>query len=479
MKQIFSLKMIPLLILLLGGLFLTSQVMAFETEAQVTAPAIVNTGNLNVRSGPGVEYGVLDVLSFGEIVTMLGRNADASWVYIRTADLIEGWVNSQYLNHSINLANLPVVGAAPGSTATPTPVVTTPTYVTGVVNTGALNVRSGPGVQYGVIDAVYSGDVLILVGRNADSTWINVQTPDNVVGWVNARYLNPSQPFSVLPVVSNTVSTPTPAPPGVATATPTPIPPGATAVPPGIPGTGFVNTAHLNVRSGPGVGYTRVTAVDNGDLVSLMGRNLDNTWVMIGVSTTQQGWVNARYITSNSSIAALPVAAQSGTGYVATGNLNIRSTPGVGTSVVTVMPYGASVVLLGRSSDNTWLYLRANDGKEGWANAAYLVTTMNVNLLPVLSGAVPGQPAPLPPTSPIPPINPGSTASLRACPNLSCPVTGTVYSGLAVTATGRNADSTWVYVVLSDGQQGWIQAQYVVLAVPINTLPVVNTTPTG
>jgi uncharacterized protein YgiM (DUF1202 family) len=141
--------------------------------------------------------------------------------------------------------------------------------------------------------------------------------------------------------------------------------------------------------------------------------------------------------------------------------------------VVTVASYGSGVVLLGRTSDNSWLYLRASDGKEGWANAGYISTVMNVNLLPVLAGPVPGQPI-TPPVGGLPPVNPGSTASLRACPNLSCQITGTVYSGLAVTATGRTADNTWVYVVLSNGQQGWIQAQYVALGVPISTLPVKN-----
>lgn len=461
-------------IVLLSGLFLTGQVMAYEPKAQVTAPAIVNASSASVFASPTTQATIVDVVSLNQVVTLLARNADATWVYVRTPSSVLGWMQPQVLAYTINLFDLTAVSAnatpVPG-TATPTPQIVNPILITGVVNTGALNVRSGPGVQYNVIAAVYFGDSVSLIGRNADSTWLYIQIASGTRGWVNARYITPNASISLLPVVDSSVSTPVP---GVPTSTPvaaTPVP--TAVVPTTIPNTAVINIASLNVRSGPGVGYVRVTTVDSGEYVWLLGRNLDTTWINIMDINEIQGWVNSRYLATSTNLGNLPVAAQSGTGYVAAGNLNIRSTPGAGGNVVTVASYGSGVVLLGRTSDNSWLYLRASDGKEGWANAGYISTVMNVNLLPVLAGPVPGQPI-APPVGGLPPVNPGSTASLRACPNLSCQVTGTVYSGLAVTATGRTADNTWVYVVLSNGQQGWIQAQYVALGVPISTLPVKN-----
>ncbi len=472
MKLKFSGKTFLIAVFLLVSLLLAGQVMALETRAQVSAPAIVNVSSLTVHATADSASAVVDVVGQNQVVTMLGRNSDASWVYVRTPNGILGWARPQSLTYTINLFDLPTVNV-PGTTATPLPSSPTPvnpTYATGVVNTGALNVRSGPGVQFSVKTAVYFGDIVVLLGRNADATWVYIQTTNAVTGWVNQRYLTPSVPISSLPVVDASVSTPTPLPPGV-TPLPTVIPPTpVTPVPTTIPNTAIVNTAHLNVRSGPGVGYVRVTAVDNGNLVSLLGRNLDTSWLNIRTNNGQQGWVNTRYLTTGTNVANLPVTAQSGTGAVAAGNLNIRSTPGASAGITTVASYGSALTLLGRTSDNTWLMVRANDGKEGWANAGYVSTAMTISLLPVLSGPVPGQP----PVGAPPPVNTGNTTSLRSCPNLTCPVTGSVYSGLAVTATGRTADSTWVYVVLSNGQQGWIQAQYVALAVPITTLPILQ-----
>lgn len=470
-----SRKLLFVALFLFAGLFLTSQVMAYEARAQVTAPAIVNTNSVRVYTSPDINATVVDILGLNQVVTMLGRNADASMVYVRTPNSVLGWMQPQALTYTINLFDLAVVGggtpipnATATATSTATPQPSQPVNISGVVNTGALNIRSGPGVQYPVIDAVYFGDTVILVGRNADSTWVNIQTADLVRGWVNARYITPSQPISILPVLNTGVSTPTPLPPGVATAVP--LPTGIPA-PTVIPNTAVINTGNLNVRSGPGVGYARVTSVSSGNYVSLLGRNLDSSWANIATSAGAQGWVNSRYLTTSTSVASLPVTSQTGTGHVATGNLNIRTTPGASSPVLTVASYGAALTLLGRTSDNTWLMVRPIDGKEGWANAAFITTAMNINQLPSLSGPVPGQPA-QPPAQP--PANPGSSTSLRSCPNLTCPVTGSVYSGLAVTATGRSADSTWIFVVLGNGQQGWIQSQYVALSVPVSSLPVMN-----
>lgn len=464
-------------LLLLAGLFLTSQVLAYDTPAQLTAPAIVNANSATVHANADAQATIVDVVSLNQVVTLIGRNADASWVFVRTPNNILGWMRPQVLTYTINLFDLTAVSTTPVPTVTPLPgtATATPTPIslanaTGIVNTGALNVRSGPGVQYNVIAAVYFGDVVTLLGRNGDATWLYIQTAAAVRGWVNARYITPSVAVTSLPVVDSSVSTPVP---GVPTSTPvgataTPTPVGPTAV----PNTATINTGSLNMRSGPGVGYVRVTTVDSGQLVWLLGRNLDTTWVQVAKADNVQGWVNGRYLVTSSSLSNLPVTSQSGTGTIVAGNLNVRSTPGVSGSVVTVASYGSAATLLGRTSDNAWLYIRASDGKEGWVNAGYISTGLNVGLLPSLAGPVPGQPiAPAPPVAQ-PPVNPGNTASLRACPNLTCQITGTVYSGLAVTATGRTADNTWVYVVLSNGQEGWIQAQFVALGVPITTLPI-------
>jgi uncharacterized protein YgiM (DUF1202 family) len=71
---------------------------------------------------------------------------------------------------------------------------------TGTVNTGALNIRSGPGITYGVITSVYRGTSLTLLARNADASWVKVALSSGTQGWVNSRYITTTYPLYSLPV---------------------------------------------------------------------------------------------------------------------------------------------------------------------------------------------------------------------------------------------------------------------------------------
>ncbi len=60
----------------------------------------------------------------------------------------------------------------------------------------------------------------------------------------------------------------------------------------------MTNARYLNVRSGPGVHYSKVTTLKRGDRVQLSGPSEevdDQTWVQIVVDG-QEGWVNQSYL---------------------------------------------------------------------------------------------------------------------------------------------------------------------------------------
>ncbi len=67
----------------------------------------------------------------------------------------------------------------PSSTPLPSCTVTTG------VPAGYLNIRTGAGVEYGVIDQLHEGDELIILARGA---WLKVETPQHQTGWVNSKY---------------------------------------------------------------------------------------------------------------------------------------------------------------------------------------------------------------------------------------------------------------------------------------------------
>ena len=70
-------------------------------SATVDLPAsgmvTINTGALNLRSGPGVEYPTLAVAFNGQQVELLGEEDGGIWVRVRMDDGLEGWMHKDYL----------------------------------------------------------------------------------------------------------------------------------------------------------------------------------------------------------------------------------------------------------------------------------------------------------------------------------------------------------------------------------------------
>ena len=63
------------------------------------------------------------------------------------------------------------------------------------------------------------------------------------------------------------------------------------------------------MRTGPGAGFSKVTTVQQGDKVLLLGRDFYNTWVYVQLTDAAktQGWISTFYIQANMQVATLPV----------------------------------------------------------------------------------------------------------------------------------------------------------------------------
>ena len=81
--------------------------------------------------------------------------------------------------------------------------------------------------------------------------------------------------------------------------------------------TAIVNVDRLNVRSGPGTGYTILGKALTGDSLTLSGRNSDGSWLEVEypAGSGKQGWVAATYVTANGATdpcrCTVPAATQS------------------------------------------------------------------------------------------------------------------------------------------------------------------------
>ena len=164
--------------------------------------AVVNQ-NANVRTGPDTDHAVAYWLTAGAEVTVVGRNADGSWLQIEHEDR-PGWIFTALLDIATEGAAKPAEPApeptpepavvveptpepSPEPVAEPEPTIeptpapepapTTATWPTVTVTGTVVNLRTGPGTDHAIDGQVRAGDRLRVTGRNADGTWLQVMHP--------------------------------------------------------------------------------------------------------------------------------------------------------------------------------------------------------------------------------------------------------------------------------------------------------------
>ncbi|MDX2161831.1 MAG: SH3 domain-containing protein [bacterium] len=168
----------------------------------------------------------------------------------------------------------------------------------------------------------------------------------------------------------------------------------------------YVNTAFLNVRSGPGLGFGAVATLPQGFGVNLLGRNEEGNWVLIGFTNGAQGWANINYLYTETRISTLSIAVSSqgdpvpAAGLVPTATINsfggaqLLSGPNENNPVIGFAPQGASVVLVGRSFNSEWALVRLSDGLEGWVLARAIASNVPLRSVSPADGSVFAPPPP-------------------------------------------------------------------------------------
>jgi len=68
----------------------------------------VQAASLNLRQGPGTAYAPIGAVGEESQLVILGRNADGSWLHVRTADGQEGWVAAQFVGLAVDIDRLPL-----------------------------------------------------------------------------------------------------------------------------------------------------------------------------------------------------------------------------------------------------------------------------------------------------------------------------------------------------------------------------------
>lgn len=131
---------------------------------------------LNLRSGPGLSFDIVERMEEGTVVTLLEGPRKASgyaWWRARTQDGVEGWAVERVDSEQTLLPVLEVGGKA-------------------TVNTAGdlLNVREAPGTQNPVVIQLPDGTLVDVVGEPQVSDvyiWWQIQAPNGETGWAVER----------------------------------------------------------------------------------------------------------------------------------------------------------------------------------------------------------------------------------------------------------------------------------------------------
>ena len=410
-----------LLITMTAGPLTAQEASGDEAPAEITA--VVATGRLNVRDVPVFLLGrIVTQIDRGESYPVVGRNLEGSWAQL-DIDGILGWVNARYV-------------VAPGLQDAP---FSASAAAAGVINarvqTGRLNVRDFPHHEHGfVLTKVYNNTIWPVTGRNADSTWAQVDV-NGTLGWASARYLLAPE-LEAAPELEMDLAD--------------------------LPVNAQVDIGRLNVRDIPNFfGGEVVAKLWRGESYPVLARNFDSSWVQLDIDG-EPGWVNARHVDApRLELAPLSVDAQAAQDLVFarvnTGRLNVRDIPStLGGVVVTRLWRGEIYPVTGRDLDSDWAQLDV-DGTSGWVRASLIQTLPDLEFAPLSVDAQAAQDVIFASVD-------ISRLNVRARPVYpEGEILTSLLRGHVVSVLGRDANSNWVkvdYDYLGEGAIGWVNGRY-------------------
>ncbi len=180
-----------------------------KTVPLVSGPAVVAANHVNVRSKAGLVGEVVTRMTNGQPVTVVeeihlkksGPEEPSAWAKILLPADTHVWVKTSYLDTN------------------------------NAVGSKKLNLRAGPGENYGVVGTLVKGDSVQTVDTKGE--WTQIQAPTNAYAYMAAQYLKQEEGGTTT-VAMNNEATPMPTPEPL-TNTETTMAPATTETPGGMP----------------------------------------------------------------------------------------------------------------------------------------------------------------------------------------------------------------------------------------------------
>ena len=389
----------------------------------MSVPAFAESGTVigdyvNIRTGPGTDYGVVECLRKGEQLTVTDRS-NSSWYAVEYKGLT-GFMASGYL--SVTEEEI---------------YVDTPVYSggEGYVNAMYVRFRSGPGSEYSVLGEYNKGKALSIAGTYGD--WYACII-DGREGYIHSAYVTegsysaPSYDYSysgdiyldsfipstddeylvaepterpVMPPVP--VHTPVPVPTAVPVHTPVPVPteiPVETETPAPEPtvvpeqARGYINANFVRFRTGPSTGYAIIDSYNKG--TSLVVTGTSGEWTACEINGIS-GYVFSQYVTKTVEAGVTPPVieqpeqedeipvetpeptpvptpepteipveeVEETAGYVSGNSVRMRSEPSMSSEIITELNFGNRLTITGYYEDWTAVIY---EGTHGYIYSQYV-----------------------------------------------------------------------------------------------------------
>jgi len=161
--------------------------------------AVIGTGtNVNVRRGPGTTYRVLGDLGRNEVVPIIGKSGDGSWLQIQIGNIV-GWIATKVVEVTGDIASIAVTDGSGGS-GTPATAPTNTAANIIVPRGDVVNVRRGPSTGTGVSFKLRGGQSASITGQNADGDWWQIEYK-GTTGWVYRTIVVANGDTNIVPII--------------------------------------------------------------------------------------------------------------------------------------------------------------------------------------------------------------------------------------------------------------------------------------
>ncbi|USG64084.1 SH3 domain-containing protein [Brevibacillus ruminantium] len=406
----------------------------------------VKVDDMNVRSGPSTQDQVVTTLPVNTVLPVISEKGD--WINVKLPNGKTGWVAGWLVTKT---------AAQPTPAQAPKPQIES--------KTDNLNVRSGPGQNFPVVQTINPGTKFTVLERNGE--WISIQLSASTKGWVAGWLVTEHNAGNA--AGHQAPSTGTPAAPPSAT------PPAVPTAPGGSSATGQAGNAGnlLTLEDNPYV----YPAPD----LSLPAIGQLHSGMNITVTSKQNGWIQFPYEgiqawipqpgtgsapssgnnpgtpapdiidghgnSGDSPISpAAPAQPEKPTAIVQTDDLNLRAESNTASAVLGTLKAGTTLNILEKQTD--WYKVQTPDGKTGWV-AGWLVTVKQPEM-------------PAPPGPHIAVVNPDT--NVRSGPGTEHEIIKQMQPGEKYPIAKREGD--WFQLTFTDGSTGYV-AGWLVSAVGV------------